>query len=416
MYDLSRLPKPSQRRVAIHVKPAAERSIRAGHPWLFEDSITMQSHAGNCGDQAVVYDRKNRFLAIGLYDPYSSIRVRVLAHNEPQPITREWFKKRLNESIQARNSFDINVTSGFRLVHGENDGFPGLVLDKYGRNLVMKLYSTIWLAYLIDLLPLLVELAAAERIVLRLGRKVQGQEEALFGLQDGLLLYGPELQGPVQFFENKVRFEADIINGHKTGFYLDQRENRVYLEEIIKGDRSFKSLLNVFAYSGGFSLYGARGGARQITNIDISDAALQAARNNFRLNMRHPNIRKAENQYVVGDAFEVMDRLFHAGRKFDAIVIDPPSFASRNSQVAPALRAYRRLTRRGIKLLRAGGVLALFSCSSRVGEDQFFKGAVSEAEKMGRPLQEFKRTGHPSDHPSSFEQAAYLKGVFALLP
>jgi 23S rRNA (cytosine1962-C5)-methyltransferase len=416
MLDLSHLPKPSQRRVALHVKPAAERSIRSGHPWLYEDSITMRSHEGKCGDQAVVYDRKNRFLAIGLYDPYSSIRVRVLAHNQPQPITIEWFKKRLIKSIKARSSFDITVTSGYRLVHGENDGFPGLVVDKYGRNLVMKLYSAIWAPYLIDLLPLLVEITDAERLVLRLARKVQGQGQALFGLQDGLQLYGPSLQGPVQFYENKVRFEADIINGHKTGFYLDQRENRAYLEEIVKGDGTIKSLLNVFAYSGGFSIYGARGGATQITNVDISEAALQTARNNFRLNMEHPNITRAENQYLVGDAFEVMDRLFQAGRSFDAIVIDPPSFASRKSQVTPALRAYGRLVRSGIKLLREGGLLALFSCSSRVSEEQFFKRAVSETVKMGRPLQELKRTRHPCDHPSSFEQGAYLKGVFALIP
>ncbi|GMQ77725.1 MAG: 23S rRNA (cytosine(2499)-C(5))-methyltransferase [Anaerolineae bacterium] len=416
MLDLSRLPKPSQRRVAIHVKPAAERSIRAGHPWLYEDSITRRSHEGKCGDQAVVYDRKNRFLAIGLYDPYSSIRVRVLAHNQPQPITIEWFKERLIKSIKARSSFDIRVTNGYRLVHGENDEFPGLVLDRYGRNLVLKLYSSIWAPYLADLLPLLVELTDAECIVLRLGRKVQGQEGALFGLQDGLQLYGPSLQGPVQFYENNVRFEADIVNGHKTGFYLDQRENRAYFEEIVKSDSSFNSLLNVFAYSGGFSIYGARAGASQITNVDISKAALKAARNNFRLNMKHPNIMRAENQYVIGDAFEVMDRLFQAGRKFDAIVIDPPSFASRKSQVTTALRAYGNLARSGIKLLREGGLLALFSCSSRVSEDQFFKRVVSEAVKMGRPLQEINRTGHPSDHPSSFEQGAYLKGVFALIP
>ena len=415
MLDLSRLPKPSQRKVAIHVKPAAERSIRAGHPWLYEDSITKQSQEGKCGDQAVVYDRKNRFLAIGLYDPFSSIRVRVLAHNQPQPITIEWFKERLIKSIKARSSFDITVTSGFRLIHGENDGFPGLVLDRYGRNLVMKLYSAIWAPYLNYLLPLLVELTDAKRIMLRLARKVQGQEEALFGLQDGLQLYGPTLHGPVQFYENKVRFEADIISGHKTGFYLDQRENRAYLEEIIKGDRTLKSLLNVFAYSGGFSIYGARGGATQITNIDISEAALQTARNNFRLNMKYPNITRVENQYVVGDAFEVMERQFRAGRKFDAIVIDPPSFASRKSQVTPALRAYGRLVRSGIKLLQEGGLLALFSCSSRVSEDQFFKRVESETVKMGRPLLELKCTSHPDDHPVSFEEGAYLKGVFALV-
>jgi 23S rRNA (cytosine1962-C5)-methyltransferase len=416
MYDLSRLPKPSQRRVALHVKPAAERSIRAGHPWLYEDSITTRSHEGKCGDQAVVYDRKNRFLAIGLYDPYSSIRVRVLAHNQPQPITIEWFKARLIKSLKARGSFDITVTSGYRLVHGENDGFPGLVLDRYGHNLVMKLYSTIWVPYLKDLLPLLVELTDAERIVLRLARKAQGQAVALFGLQDGLQLYGPPLHGPVQFYENDVRFEADIINGHKTGFYLDQRENRAYLEEIVKGDGTFQSLLNVFAYSGGFSIFGARGGASQITNVDISEAALQTARNNFLLNMKHPSISRAKNQYVIGDAFEVMNRLLQAGRKYDAVVIDPPSFASRKSQVTPALKAYGYLVRSGINLLREGGLLALFSCSSRMSEDQFFKRVATETVKMGRPLQELKRTGHPCDHPLSFEQGAYLKGVFARIP
>jgi 23S rRNA (cytosine1962-C5)-methyltransferase len=132
--------------------------------------------------------------------------------------------------------------------------------------------------------------------------------------------------------------------------------------------------------------------------------------------MKHPNIKRAENQYVVGDAFGVMNRLLHAGRKYDAVVIDPPSFASRKSQVTPALSAYGYLVRSGVNLLREGGLLALFSCSSRMSEDQFFERVVTETVKMGRPLQELKRTGHPGDHPLSFEQGAYLKGVFALIP
>ena len=416
MIDLSRLARPGPRRIAVHVKPAAERSLRSGHPWLFEDSITKQSHEGKPGDQAVVYDRKDRFLAVGLYDPFSPIRVRLLAHNEPQPISPDWFRERLNQSFQVRGSYDDAVTSGFRLVHGENDGFPGLILDKYGRVLVLKLYSTAWVPYLKDLLPNMLELAEANQLVLRLSRKVQDQEEALYGLHDRQQLFGPLLDGPVQFNENGLIFEADLVKGHKTGFYLDQRENRAFLENLLKRDGGIHDLLNLFCYTGGFSIYAARAGTNSTTNVDISLAVLKAAEVNFELNESGRKIARSKKKFVVGDVFAFLEETRRAGRIYDAIVIDPPSFANRNSQVKSALRSYGYLARKGIKLLKEGGILAMFSCSSRVSSDQFFKCVRAEAQYVGRPLQELLRTGHPADHPISFDQGTYLKGIFARVP
>ena len=400
----------------MRVKPAAERSLRAKHPWLFEGSITRQSHEGKPGDKAVVYDRKNRFLAIGLYDPHSPIRVRLLAHNQPQLISPKWFSQRLSQAFAVRSSINSALTTGCRLVHGENDGLPGLVLDKYGRVLVLKIYSSAWIPYLEDLVPSMMELAGADRLVLRLGRVVQNQREALFGLHDGQLLIGPPLDGPVQFIENGLIFEADPIKGHKTGFYLDQRENRALLEKIIKQVGGSSSLLNLFCYTGGFSIYAARVGAAKFTNVDISSAALDAAAVNFKLNESRENITSGEYEFVAGDGFSFLESAVEAGRIFDTVVIDPPSFANRNSQVTAALRSYRLLSRNGMKLLASGGILAIFSCSSRVTEDQFFKCVLDEAQKIGRPLQELKRTGHAADHPITFEQGAYLKGIFARVP
>lgn len=243
---LAEIPEPSARNIAIRVVPAAERALREGHPWLFAGSIREQSHEGAPGDLAVVFDRKGRFLAVGLYDPHSLIRVRVLQYGEPAPIEREWFARRLAAAAARRAPLHdrpaAGRTTGYRLVHGENDGLPGFVVDQYGQTLVIKLYTAAWMPHLQDVLAPLTEIVPAERLVLRLGRAMQERPQYLYGLEDGVILSGPSLDGPVLFWENGLRFEADPIRGHKTGFYLDQRENRARVEPLAGG----KDVLNVF--------------------------------------------------------------------------------------------------------------------------------------------------------------------------
>ena len=409
---LSRVPGPSARHIALRVTAAAERALRQGHPWLFDRSVRQQSHSGRPGDLAVVFDRRRRFLAVGLYDPGSPIRVRVLQHREPAPIDQDWFRARLAAAAQRRALLREGDTTGYRLIHGGNDGLPGLVVDRYGQTLVLKLYTPAWVPHLRDVLPALVDVAPAERLVLRLGRAAQAQPERLHGLSDGVVLCGPDLDGPVVFRENGLRFEADPVRGQKTGFFLDQRENRARVEALADDKR----VLDAFAYTCGFSVYAARGGARAVVSLDVSRPALAASARNFALNRGHPAIAAAAHELLAEDAFEALDRLGRSGRRFDLAIVDPPAFAKEGAQVQQALSAYAQLTRLGLGVLRPGGTLVQASCSSRVDADAFFAAVNRAAADVGRPLREIERTGHPLDHPVGFPEGAYLKCLFATAP
>ena len=409
---LSPIPGPGARRVAVRVTPAAERALRQGHPWLFEQAVRQQSHDGQPGDLAVAFDRRRRFLAVGLYDPSSPIRVRILQRGNPATIDREWFRSRLAAAAQLRASLPGRGTTGYRLVHGENDGLPGLVVDRYGRTLVLKLYTPAWIPHLRDVLPALADVFPAERLVLRLGRAVQARPQHLYGLSDGMVLSGPDLDGPVAFRENGLCFEADPVHGQKTGFFLDQRENRARVEGLAAG----KTVLDVFAYTGGFSVYAARGGARTVVSLDVSQPALAAAARNLALNRDHPSVAVAAHELLAGDAFETLAELRQGGRRFDLVIIDPPAFARGQAQVARALSAYGQLTHLGLGVLRPGGTLVQASCSSPVGAEPFFATVNQAAAQAGRPLREIERTGHPLDHPVTFPEGTYLKCLFATAP
>ena len=407
---LAALPKTTERRIALSVTRAAERHLRSGHPWLFADSITKASHEGAPGDLAVVFDQKRRFVAVGLYDPTSPIRLRVLQQGTPATIDRAWFAQKLTSAAQLRQPLTANQqTTGYRLVYGENDGLPGLVIDRYAGTLVVKLYTTAWLPHLVDLLTALLALQNAEQIVLRLSRNVQQLSLQLYGLTEGMVIGETELTGPVVFLENGLRFEADPIHGQKTGFFLDQRENRARVERLAAGKR----VLNLFAYNGGFSLYAARGGATQVTSLDSSRPALAAATRNFALNQSNPNVAKADHQLLAGDAFVLLQQLANDGMGYDLVIIDPPAFAKRQSEVERALEAYAQLTRLGLNVLVPGGTIVLASCSSRVTAEAFAANAVQAALRVGRPLRVFDQTGHALDHPVGFIEGAYLKCLYA---
>ena len=411
--ELANLPRPSGRRLALRVSPAAERAIRSGHPWVFDKAIRQQNVDGSPGDLAVIFDRKNRFLAIGLYAPASPIRVRILAHGQPAQIDADWFMYKVETAAEQRLPLLQTNTTGYRLVHGENDGLPGLVIDRYGETLVLKLYTTAWVPHLRDVLRAVTAVLPPKRIVLRLSRFVQRQEADLYGLFDGQLLWGqPVRNDGVLFLENGLYFEADVVHGQKTGFFLDQRNNRARVEKLAAGKR----VLNVFAYTGGFSLYAARGGAKEVVSLDLSQPALANAMRNFKLNRAHEAVAAADHELLVGDAFLTMQQLIANKRRFEMVIIDPPAFAKRQDEVERALTAYGRLVRLGLKLLRPGGVLVMASCTSRVTADQFFELVHKTALGAGRPLQEIERTGHALDHPIGFPEGAYLKCLFAVAP
>ena len=406
---LEGVPPPADRNVAVRVDRSAERAIRKGHPWLFAEGVRQESHRGAAGDLAVLFDQKRDFLAVGLYDPESPLRVRVLHRGKPRAVDDAFFAERLEELVARRAGLEATGTDGYRLVNGENEGMPGLVADRYGGVVVIKLYTPAWLPHLRRVLPALLAAQPAEHLVLRLSRDTQRRAAELHGLADGDVLLGADLELPVVFRENHLRFECDPVRGQKTGFFLDQRDNRARVETLAAGC----DVLNVFSYTGGFSLAAARGGARRVTSLDQSKPALAAAERNFALNADDPAVAAAEHELVAADAFAWLDERRREGPAYDLVVIDPPSLARRQADVPGALAAYARLVTRGLGCLRSGGTFVMASCSARVPADDFFELVHRVAREAGRPLDEFERTGHAPDHPVGFPQGAYLKCLFA---
>lgn len=403
------LPRPSERRIAVRVTPDALRQIRAGTPWLYDGSITSAGE-GEPGDLAVVFDDRRKFAAIGLWDPSSPIRVKVLHAGEPTTIDRGWFRGALTTSLDRRAELANDAgTTGYRCVHGENDGLPGLVVDRYDATLVVKLYSPIWFAHLDVVCDALAELVSPVRIVVRLARSVAKGET--FGIGDGDTLQGEPPYGPVLFLERGLTLEADVVRGQKTGHFLDQRDNRT----LVRGLAAGCEVLDVFSSTGGFSVAAAAGGARSVHMVDQAAPAIEVARRNLDHNRHLAGVRSCAVRATADDAFDVLRRLRRsgAGAQYDLIVLDPPSFAGSRAQVERALNAYRTLTRLALPLLRPGGVLVQASCSSRVGADEFFDAIHDGARSVGRRLHEIRRTGHPVDHPIGFPHGAYLKALFA---
>ena len=390
----------------MRVTATAESILRSGHPWLFADSIREQNREGQLGELAVVYDRQNRFLAIGLFDPQSPIRVRILHAGKATTINAAWWKARLEQAISRREGLFDEHTTGYRWINGESDGWPGLVLDRYAETLVLKLYTAAWFSRLTELVALIIARLPCKHCVLRVSRNIQTMARDQFHLGDGQNLHGANLTGPIVFQESCLCFEADMVRGQKTGFFLDQRENRRLVETLSKG----REVLNAFSFSGGFSLYAARGGALAVTDLDISAHALEAARRNFALNQANPAVANCRHNTVQVDAFEWLEN--NLSRKFDLVILDPPSLAKRESERVGAIQAYRKLARSGIAHLRHGGILVAASCSAHVSAEEFF-GAVRQAGlQSARRFAELETTAHPPDHPATFPEAQYLKCVF----
>ena len=392
--------------MAVRVTPDARRQIAAGHPWIFNESIMSISHRGVVGDLAVIFDNDRNFVAIGMWDAGSPIRIRVLHHGKPATIDAAFWQQRIAAAVERRADIGDD-TDGYRILNGENDGFPGLVLDRYADTLVLKMYSPVWIPHLRGLVRVIGEQLKPEALVLRLARTMA--DERLHGLVEGLSLIGEAPTEPVLFREHGLTFEADVVHGQKTGHFLDQRENRALVASMSAGMR----VLDVFAATGGFGVYAAAGGAIRVTSVDQSEPTLAAAARNFAHNAALPNVRHCEHDSMIGDAYEVMDRLIQRRKHYDIVVVDPPAFAQRKSNVERALHAYGQLTRRAVQLVRTDGLLVQASCSSRIADEQFFANVRGSAQRAGYDLVEVRRTGHAIDHPISFAQGGYLKALFA---
>lgn len=402
------LPEPSAKRLAVRVTADARRQLAAGHPWIYDRAITSITPGGRPGDLAVVFDERRRFVAIGLYDPTSAIRIKVLHHGAPTPIDEAFWRGRLDAALARRAPLVADGrTTGYRCIHGENDALPGLVLDRYDDTLVLKLYSAAWFAHLATVVPVIVDTLRPATVVLRLARAIAGSVPA--GLADGTAIHGALPAGPVLYDELGLTFEADVVHGQKTGAFLDQRDNRALVGSMAAGS----SVLDVFCATGGFGVHAAAGGAVSVLGVDASEGALATAQRNMALNAGRATVAACAHSVEAGDAFEVMERFGRQHRHFDIVVVDPPSFAQRQSNVPRALAAYGRLTERALRLLAPGGLLVQASCSSRVTADEFVATVRGAAGRAGWDLRIVRQTGQPIDHPVAFPQGAYLKAVFA---
>lgn len=430
-FNPDRIASPPSRALALRLRAPGERAVRDGHPWVFEGSVRSVDASGPppaAGDVGVVFDRKGRFLAAGLYDPDDAVRLRVLAMGSPTPVGRALFAERLQRALLRRaplilpngQGFDELATDGFRVVNGEGDGLPGVVLDRYGDTAVLKLYSVAWLPRLRELVPAIIDVLAPPTLLGLVSRRVGAHALCPGELRGGALLHGADPGSALPFQENGFKLEAHPLEGHKTGFYLDQRENRQRVEEEARrlaAERRSLRALNVFSYSGGFSLYAARGGltglgtssggAVEVVSVDTAGPALAQARRHFALN--GDELGSALHHTVEGDAFQILDGMVREKERFQLIILDPPSFAMRKEQRGGALAAYGRLTRTALPLLERGGTLVQASCSSRVEPEAFYRIIHRSVLESGRRLENESRWGHALDHPIGPPEAEYLK-------
>lgn len=387
--------------LAIKLKPTAEKLVKQGHPWIFSESIEKINKPGTAGDVAILFDqRNNKVFGIGLYDPDSPIRIKMIHLGGGAKINEEFFQKEIFEAYEVRKPLLETDTNAYRLIFGENDGLPGLIVDIYNNVGVVKLYSPIWLPYLKMLVPAIAEASQVESLVLRLSRNLQ---KLKISFKEGDVLYGNFDNHTVTFKEYGVNFQADLLLGHKTGFFLDHRANRNRVGQLAKG----KTVLDVFSYAGGFSVHALAGGAKEVTSLDFSKQALQLAQQNASLNNHD-----GKHFTLAGDAFELLKDMVKHKKQFDIVIIDPPSFAKSKKEIDVAKKKYAELTTLGIQLTRKNGLLLLASCSSRINADEFLDIHREEFDRLKVTCQLEEFTQHDIDHPIGFDEGAYLKSGY----
>jgi 23S rRNA (cytosine1962-C5)-methyltransferase len=379
------------------------RTVKRGHPWVFAEALRELPPAP-AGAHAVLLDnRKGREIARGFYDPKSPLAFRVCTVEPDQRLNETWAEARLARALALRRSlFDSlpadGATTGFRLNNGEGDGLPGLVCDVYGDTAVLQFDgagpANFWQA---EGIARWLAQALSLRQVYQRRRGSEGSH--------GQALVGQLPVEPVSFVENGVRFTADVIHGQKTGFFLDQRENRQRIRQFAAGRR----VLNLFGYTGGFSVYAGLGGARHVTTVDAARPAIEAATHHWQLNQ----LPQAGHDPVVADVFQFLDGAARQGQTWELVIADPPSFAASRETVAAALSAYQRLVSGAAAVTATGGFLAAASCSSHVELQPFLTACeegISAARRQATVLGVYSQ---PADHPwpLACPEFRYLKFV-----
>ncbi|MCE1155456.1 MAG: class I SAM-dependent rRNA methyltransferase [Bacteroidales bacterium] len=383
----------------VYLKPRKEESLQRFHPWVFSGAIQSMTGKPEEGETVEVYSSGKEFLALGHYQ-IGSIAVRIVSF-QPDPVDANFWRSRIREAYSLRKAIGLvrNDNTTYRLVHGEGDHLPGLIVDVYDQTAVMQAHSAGMH---------LVRQELAQAIV----DEVEGVSQVYYksettlpykaGLEpeDGYLI-GGAVRSHVAT-ENGLHFNVDWLRGQKTGFFVDQRDNRQLLEQYSYG----KQVLNMFCYTGGFSVYAMRGGARLVHSVDSSAKAVELTDKNIELNFagdrRHASFAE--------DAFKFLVANEHT---YDLVVLDPPAFAKHRDALRNALRGYQRLNARGIAQIKSGGILFTFSCSQVVTKDQFRPAVFSAAAETGRKVRILHQLSQPADHPVNIyhPEGEYLKGL-----
>jgi len=374
------------------------RVIKRGHPWVFAEALRSRPDA-SVGIQAILLDnKKGREIARGMYDPHSPLAFRVCTVDPTEKLDDSWAKKRLERALSLRRSLFDEQTTGFRLFNGEGDGLPGLICDVYGNVAVIQLDGAgprnFW--NFKGIAQWVAQALALDCVYLKGRSRQEDYSQVLVGEMPNTM---------IPFLENGVRFTVDVLHGQKTGFFLDQRENRQHIKTIAAG----RHVLNLFGYTGGFSIYAGLGGANHVTTVDTALPALEVAEQHWQLN----NLPTANHKTVPVDAFEFLDGAIQAKNVWDLVIVDPPSFASSSNAVEKALAAYQKLIAAAASVTVLDGLLAAASCSSHVDLPMFLTACQTGISKARRRATLLRVTGQPPDHPTPlpFSEFRYLKFV-----
>ena len=382
----------------IYLKQGRERPVLNGHPWIFSGAIdTINGDAGIVG-VADIFDCKKSWIARGLYNPASQIRVRLLTGKD-EPIDGDFFRRRIAQALALREKFIAPKTNAYRLINGEGDFLPGLIVDRYADFFVCQFFTAGMELFKQDIIATLRGLARVKGVYERSDGKVR-EVEGLGGSVGTLA--GAEPPELIEIEENGYKFVVDVRRGQKTGFFLDQRNNRQILSTLARD----AAVLNCFSYSGAFSVYALGGGARSVISLDSSRPALELAENNLALN----RFTGDNAELIKGDAFAYLKE---CNANFDIIVLDPPALAHRRSDVEAAAGGYKFLNLHALKHINPGGLFLTFSCSQHLSSDLFQKVVFGAAVDAGRRVSIVKKLGPPIDHPVSLHhpEGEYLKGL-----
>ncbi|HEV8725474.1 MAG TPA: class I SAM-dependent rRNA methyltransferase [Candidatus Binatia bacterium] len=382
----------------VFLNSGRERPILNGHPWIFSGAIESVEGPTEAVGVADVFDCKENWLARGLYNPKSQIRVRVLTWQK-EAIDRDFFARRISQAHAFRQRYLSDATDAYRVVNAEGDLLPGLIVDRYANFLVSQFFSAGIALFKDAIVSTLSAIDSVKGIFERSDGRV-GDEE---GLEPSVgVLSGEAPPEQITITESGFKFLVDVRRGQKTGFFLDQRDNRAFLSTVVRD----QTVLNCFSYSGAFSVYAFGAGAREVVSLDSSRPALELAEQNLALN----GFAEAPGELLKGDAFAYLKE---TDRQFDLIVLDPPSLAHKRSDVMAATGGYKFLNLHALKHLKPGGMLLTFSCSQHLSTDLFQKVVFGAAVDATRKVTIVKRLGHPIDHPISLHhpEGEYLKGL-----